>query len=304
MLAITMGDPNGIGPEIINKLLQQEKLPADTLIIGNRQALEAFGPINYEVIDPFGPLTEYNQGRATKQNGAASYAYITHAIQLATAKKISGIVTAPINKEALHLAGYAFDGHTEILAAQTGTTNFGMMFASSALNIMLTTIHKSLRAVPDMITQEKVRTTITLGRQGMADLGLTNPRIAVCGLNPHAGENGIFGTEECEILKPVIQAYQAQGVSIAGPFPADTVFTPTQRSKYDLIIAHYHDQGLIPLKMLAFDSAVNITVGLPIVRTSVDHGTAYDIVGQGIASTESLKQAIILADRIAKNRHD
>lgn len=303
MLAITMGDPNGIGPEIINKLLKTEKFSVPIVIIGNRPALEAFGVVNCEIIDPFGPLEEYNKGRATKQNGAASYAYVAQAIQLAQEKKIAGIVTAPINKAALHLAGYNFDGHTEILAEKTQTPNFGMMFAAEELNIILTTIHKQLRSVPELITKEKLTKIIGLGLRGLQSLGIMNPRLAVCGLNPHAGENGIFGHEEQEIISPVIQEYQNQGIQISGPYPADTLFTPQLRKQFDLIIAHYHDQGLIPLKMLAFDNAVNITVGLPFVRTSVDHGTAYDIVGKNCAKTTSLKQAILLAERIIKNTH-
>lgn len=298
-----MGDPNGIGPEIIAKLLSVEKFSTDIVIIGNRQALEIQGKITTEVIDPFGPLLEYGQGRATAQNGQASYAYVAEAIRLAKAKKIDGIVTAPINKEALHLAGYKFDGHTEILAEHTQTKDFGMMFASEHLNIILTTIHKALQDVPGLITAQRLRTIIKLGLQGLADLGITKPRLGVCGLNPHAGEHGIFGTEEQDIIIPVIQEYQKQDLQISGPYPADTLFTPSSRQRFDLIIAHYHDQGLIPLKMLAFDSAVNITVGLPIVRTSVDHGTAYDIVGKNIAHTTSLQNAILLAERIIKNRH-
>lgn len=303
MLAITMGDPNGIGPEIIMKLLNNETFSSDLVVIGHRPALEAFGPCPCEIVDPFGTLQEYNRGQATAQSGAASYAYLTHAIQLAQAKKISGIVTAPLNKEALHLAGYAYDGHTEILAEQTQTKDFGMLFASAQLNIMLTTIHKPLRAVPELVTAEKLRTAIRLGLQGMQDLGIAQPRIGVCGLNPHAGENGIFGSEEQTVIAPVIAECKKNGVLISGPFPADTLFTPQSRARFDLIVAHYHDQGLIPLKMLAFDSAVNITVGLPIVRTSVDHGTAYDIVGKNLASAESLKNAILLAERIIQNKH-
>ncbi len=167
---------------------------------------------------------------------------------------------------------------------------------------MLTTIHKSLKEVPALITKQRFAKTIDLAILGLRDLGIKNPRIAVCGLNPHAGENGIFGSEEQKVLTPVIKKYQKNKINIQGPFPADTIFIPVNLAKYDLIIAHYHDQGLIPVKILAFDEAVNITVGLPIIRTSVDHGTAYDIVGKRIASISSLSAAVAVARQIVKNK--
>lgn len=297
MLAITMGDPNGIGPEIITKLLNQPGF-MDCVVIGNSEAL---GKINKKVtvIDPFGPLKEHNNGRATAQNGEASYWYVLTAIEMAQKGIIDGIVTAPLNKEALHKAGYRFDGHTEILAGVTGTKKFGMMFWSPKLNIMLSTIHKPLEKVPGLLTKQKFQETIDLALSGMNDLGVKNPRIGVCGLNPHAGEGGLFGDEEQKIMIPVIRRYK----NVFGPYSADTLFTPERIRQFDLIIAHYHDQGLIPLKMLAFDTAVNITVGLPIVRTSVDHGTAYDIVGKNSAHTGSLKNAIVCARKIVRSRN-
>lgn len=302
MLAITMGDPNGIGPEIICRYLQ--KYPnKNILIVGNQRVLTScWRSFANPVLDPFGKIKEWGEGRAVPENGAASYAYVTKAIELAKNKEIEGLVTAPINKTALHLAGFNIDGHTEILAQRTGTRKFAMMFWSPTLKIMLTTIHKALRSVPELITAERFVDTIELAKSGLADLGIKEPRIAVCGLNPHAGENGIFGDEEERVLNPIITDYQKKGLAIAGPFPADTMFIPERSKKYDLVIAHYHDQGLIPLKMQAFDSAVNITVGLPIVRTSVDHGTAYDIVGQGKAHIDSLKNAVMIAKKIIRNR--
>ncbi len=300
MLGITMGDPNGIGPEIIGKYLKTDPDP-DIVIIGSATALAEYNLPN-KIIDPFGKLKEIAKGRPTPENGLASYSYVVKAIEMAKKREIAAIVTAPLNKEALHLEGINFDGHTEILAEQTKTKDFGMMFYSPKIKIMLTTIHKSLKEVPALITKQRFAKTIDLAILGLRDLGIKNPRIAVCGLNPHAGENGIFGSEEQKVLTPVIKKYQKNKINIQGPFPADTIFIPVNLAKYDLIIAHYHDQGLIPVKILAFDEAVNITVGLPIIRTSVDHGTAYDIVGKRIASISSLSAAVAVARQIVKNK--
>lgn len=303
MLAITMGDPNGIGPEIVAGYLKEN--PAeDILVIGNEKALGFFAPqLKCQVIDPAGELTEHSRGRPLADNGRASFLYIQKAIAMALAGEITAIVTSPLNKEALHLAGYHFDGHTEILAEASGVKKFGMMFWSPAFNVMLTTIHKPLKAVPALITQDRFKNTLELALLGMMQLGVSNPAIAVCGLNPHAGEGGIFGGEEQNILLPVIDCFRAAGHNISDPLPADTAFTPAKIKKYDIFIAHYHDQGLIPLKMAAFDQAVNITLGLPFVRTSVDHGTAYDIAGRGLAHLGSLANAVEIARKIAGNRN-
>ncbi len=302
MLAITMGDPNGIGPEIVARYLK-ENPSSDIVVIGNEKALRFFDQqLSCQVIDPVGDLTEHSRGRPLAGNGRASFLYVQKAIEMALAGKIAGLVTAPLNKEALHLAGYHFDGHTEILAAASGVKKFGMMFWSPNLNVILTTIHKPLKNVPELITQERFKNTLELALLGMSQLGVKDPAIAVCGLNPHAGEGGIFGSEEQNILLPVIAQFRAAGHNISDPLPADTAFTPEKIKKYDIFVAHYHDQGLIPLKMVAFDQAVNITVGLPFVRTSVDHGTAYDIAGQGIAHLSSLANAVEIAKKIIVNR--
>jgi 4-hydroxythreonine-4-phosphate dehydrogenase len=211
-------------------------------------------------------------------------------------------VTAPLNKEAIHLAGYSFPGHTEILAERTGTMAYAMLFVSEPLNVILTTIHCALSEVPRLMTAEKLESTIHLGAQAMRQLGVAAPRIAVAGLNPHAGEAGRFGNEETTVMLPVIRAFQGCGYSVEGPFPADTLFRDAVAGRYDLVVAQYHDQGLIPLKLLAFDSAVNVTVGTPVIRTSPDHGTAYAIAGKGIAKPESLIAAIRLAARLAETR--
>ena len=195
----------------------------------------------------------------------------------------------------MHLAGYNYPGHTEILADKTNTKDYAMLFVSSKLNVILTTIHCSLQEVFKQLTLEKLSSTITLGHQAMQKLGIRHPRIAVAGLNPHAGEGGLFGDEEARIIVPVISHFQQKGLAIEGPLSPDTVFLAALMGKYDLVVAQYHDQGLIPLKLVAFDQAVNVTVGTPIIRTSPDHGTAYDIVGKGIASADSLIEAIKVA---------
>ncbi|GBR76082.1 4-hydroxythreonine-4-phosphate dehydrogenase [Candidatus Termititenax persephonae] len=297
-IGITMGDPNGVGAEIIVKLLKNKGY-RDCVVYGNPLALSG---LKNQIIDPFGRLTEHGRGRVTAENGRAAYQYLQAAAGDALSGAIDAVVTAPLNKQALRAAGYKQDGHTEILAELTGTKKYGMFFYAPELCVMLTTIHQSIRQVPRLLTRQKLADTIDLGLAAIRLLGLRQPRVAVCGLNPHAGENGIFGREETTIITPVIKNYQKRGVKIAGPFPADALFTPAQRRKYDLVIAQYHDQGLIPLKLLAFERAVNVTVGLPIIRTSVDHGTAYDIAGQGKASTGSLAAAIRLARQMVKNR--
>ena len=299
-IGITMGDPNGIGPEITARLLADGEC-ADCVVYGNAATLKRYANIPNEIIDPYGGLQEHSRGRVLADCGAAAYAYIKTAAQDTLAGKIDALVTAPLNKEALHKAGYKYDGHTEILAKLTKTKKYGMFFYSPEMCVMLTTIHKSLKQVPGLLTQAKLKDTIALALSGLQSLGIRRPRLAVCGLNPHAGENGIFGNEEQNIIIPVVKNYQRKKINISGPFAADTLFTPQQRQKYDLIIAHYHDQGLIPLKMLAFANAVNITIGLPIIRTSVDHGTAYDIAGRGIASFGSLEEAVRIARIIIRN---
>ncbi|MDR1453562.1 MAG: 4-hydroxythreonine-4-phosphate dehydrogenase PdxA [Candidatus Margulisbacteria bacterium] len=295
-IGITMGDPNGIGAEIIVKLLKSGRY-RDCVVYGNPAALRG---LKNPITDPFGKLSEYGRGRVTAENGRAAYKYLAAAARDALAGRLDAIVTAPLNKEALHLAGYRYDGQTEILAKLAKTKKHGMFFYSPALCVMLTTIHKSIRQVPKLLTKQKLRDTIELGLEAMRNLGVPRSRVAVCGLNPHAGENGIFGREEQKIIAPVVREFQARQINIQGPLPADTLFV--QRRAYDLIIAQYHDQGLIPLKMLALDRAVNVTIGLPIIRTSVAHGTAYDIAGRGAADTGSLAAAVRLARLLVKNR--
>jgi 4-hydroxythreonine-4-phosphate dehydrogenase len=220
------------------------------------------------------------------------------AIDDAQLGRIAAIVTAPLNKEAMHAAGLDFPGHTEILAQRSGTEHVAMMLVNEQLRVILTTIHLALSDVPKTITQALELRTIELAHQACQGMGIENPRIAVAGLNPHAGENGKFGREEIEVIVPAIQRARAQGINVTGPWPGDTIFMRARRGEFDMVVAQYHDQGLIPIKYLGVDEGVNVTVGLPFVRTSVDHGTAFDIAGQGIADPASLETAFKLAMRM------
>ncbi len=222
----------------------------------------------------------------------------------AQAGGIQGIATAPINKEALALAGLPWRGHTEMLAALTNAARVAMMFWSEKLRVVLATIHIPLAKVPAALTIESVTDIIELTHRELPRFGIAHPRIALAGLNPHAGEHGVLGAEETDVLEPAVARSAQAGIDIAGPFPGDTIFLRAVRGEFDVVIACYHDQGLIPIKMIAFGQAVNVTLGLPIIRTSVDHGTAFDIAGKGIADPESMVQAVLLAARLASASDD
>jgi 4-hydroxythreonine-4-phosphate dehydrogenase len=215
------------------------------------------------------------------------------------AQEVHALVTAPINKEALRLAGVPYPGHTEILADLSSTTDYAMMLATEELRIVLVTVHQSLRTAIDAITTDRVLEIIRLTHRTLQRSGLTAPRIAVAGLNPHAGENGLFGREDLDIIAPAIQTAQGEGIQASGPWPADTVFMRARAGAFDVVVAQYHDQGLIPVKYLGIEHGVNITIGLPFVRTSVDHGTAFDIAGLGTADHTSLLAALTQADRLS-----
>lgn len=326
VIAITMGDPGGVGPEIVLKAINSNVVSnlCHPVIIGDmgvmteaRHCLPITMHLPLKTVsepdDDTGHLAavidmanvapdDLTVGKAGAYAGHASVEYIKKAVELAQAGKVAAVVTAPINKETLKMAGYGYPGHTELLAELTGTTDFGMMLVGGGLRVILVTIHTSLASVPSMITREKVLGTIRLARRACDMLGLTAPRIAVAGLNPHAGEHGLFGDEEGRHIIPACEEARAEGMKVTGPVPPDTLFHKARRGDFDIVVAMYHDQGLIPLKMLAFGSAVNVTVGLPIIRTSVDHGTAYDIAGKGIANPDSLIQAVKLAAEMAARR--
>ena len=328
-LAVTMGDAAGIGPEVIVKalaspvvwracrpivigsvpVLQREtRRLSSSLTVAPLQGDHGWEPVirrgRIPVFDPLKtPLGRVRAGQPARGPGAASVEFIQTAVQLAMTGRVSGMVTAPINKESLHLAGYPYPGHTELLADLTGTKHFGMMLMGGPLKILFVTTHLALRDVPDALTTQRVFQAIRLAHRAMKDyFKILKPRIGVAALNPHAGEHGLFGNEEQDCIAPAVRLARRAKIQATLPLPADTLFGAAVRGTYDVVVAMYHDQGLIPLKTVAFGRCVNLTVGLPIIRTSVDHGTAYDIVGKGKADPQSLVEAIKLASQLTATR--
>jgi 4-hydroxythreonine-4-phosphate dehydrogenase len=315
-----MGDPAGIGPEVIAKALSGAHLRnvCRSIVIGSFPVMErtiktlklklneAMPPRRgtIAVLDPLEtPLRTFKPGMAAVETGAASVAFIKKAVELAQIGCIDGVVTAPINKEAINMAGCQYPGHTELLADLTRSNESGMMIVGGPLRIMFVTTHVAIRDLSSLLTQAKIEKAIRLAQLALTTLfGIKRPRIGVAALNPHAGENGLFGDEEARVILPAARAAQQEGILASDPLPADTLFGKAVKGSYDGVVALYHDQGLIPLKLVAFGTCVNLTVGLPIIRTSVDHGTAFDIVGKGVADPGSLIEAVKLAARIARNR--
>ena len=323
-----MGDPAGIGPEIILKALASPMVWRECrpIVVGSvpvfKKEMERLGSslkiVSFSeahsfsndklvikgrlpVLDPLKkPLGRFPMGKARRETGAASLQCIDTAVHLAQSQCVAGIVTAPINKEAIHLAGCSHPGHTELLAALTKTKNFGMMLMGGPLKILFVTTHISIRTMPAALTTKGIFHAIQLAHRAMRQhFQIARPRVGVAALNPHGGEHGLFGNEEQRIIAPAILKAKHAGMRVSGPWPADTLFGAAVRGDYDVVVAMYHDQGLIPLKTIAFGQCINMTVGLPILRTSVDHGTAYDIAGKGKADPQSLVQAITLAARLA-----
>jgi 4-hydroxythreonine-4-phosphate dehydrogenase len=282
-IAITAGDPAGIGPEIAAKAMSDPRVR------------DVCDPLLYGHADMGGIAA----GRLSAEAGRAAYDAIVSAVSAAMAGRVDAVATAPINKEAFALAGLPWRGHTELLAHLTGAPFVAMMFHTDVLRVVLATIHVPLSDVPRLLTQATLEQVIRLTARELPRFGCEAPRLAVCGLNPHAGEGGLLGFEEQRVLEPAIAACRRDGIAVSGPFPADTVFVRASRGEWDAVVACYHDQGMIPVKLLAFGRAVNVTLGLPIIRTSVDHGTAFDIAGRGIADHGSLVEAIRLAARLA-----
>lgn len=283
-IAVTAGDPAGIGPEIARKAMTDPRVRAvcEPLYYGSEQSFEP--------------------GTLSAAAGQAAYETICRAVRDAQAGGVQAVATAPINKEALSLAGLPWRGHTDMLAALTNASNVAMMFWSEKLRVVLATIHIPIAEVPAALTREAVDSIIRLTARELPRFGFPRPRLALAGLNPHAGEHGLIGSEDDRVLAPSVGRARLAGIDIAGPLPGDTVFVRAVRGEFDAVIACYHDQGLIPIKMAAFGQAVNVTLGLPIIRTSVDHGTAFDIAGKGIADPESMVQAVLLAARLAAGR--
>ena len=330
-LAITMGDPAGIGPEIIVKAARrlQPRLAAGEMrlaVIGHRSALAAACQLLGEDLvfaeTPDAPLSlipageEHGPvafGEISAEAGRFSYLAVARAVEMAQADRIDAIVTAPLNKAALNLAGYKYAGHTDMLADLTGASSSVMLLVHGDMRVSHVTTHVALADVPRLLTPERLRRVIDLTIAAVRDLGIAKPRIAIAALNPHAGEGGLFGRQDIEISTPVIEACRAEGLDVTGPVPGDTVFVKLRARQFDAVVAMYHDQGHIPVKLLGFDvdpetgrwqalSGVNVTLGLKVIRTSVDHGTAFDIADKGIANEDSLIEAVDCALRMAATR--
>jgi 4-hydroxythreonine-4-phosphate dehydrogenase len=326
-IAITMGDPAGIGPEVVLKALNDEAVRAACLpvVFGDTAALESAArqldvTVDWKVVDDPKALTGTGEGarvvdlggvpegllfggRATEAGGQASLRYIHEATSAVQAGHAQALVTAPANKQALGLAGCTAAGHTDLLAERFGVEHPVMMLVGGPLRVALVTHHVALRDVDRQITCEGiVRTARTTAKELARHFHIAGPRLAVCGLNPHAGDAGRFGDEEGRVIGPALSVLRDEGIEAVGPLPPDTCFLRASRGEFDAVIAMYHDQGLIPLKLLAFEEGVNVTLGLPIIRTSPDHGTAYDIAGEGVAAPRSMVAAILLAARMCSRR--
>ena len=339
LLGITMGDPAGVGPEITAKALATPEVASSCrpVVIGDRSVMEAtltllrsslalhpvstpadcrFEPGTLECLD-LGNVDASTLPRAqvSAEAGRAAYAYIERAVRLCQSGEIDGMVTAPVNKEALAAAGVQHSGHTEILAKLSNTKDFAMLLMGRELKVIHVTTHVALRRVPDLCTEDRVLRVIRLAQQTMNGLGRPRPRIAVCGLNPHAGEDGLFGDEEKTQIIPAMERARREGLDVHGPLPADTLFSRARGGEFDIVVAMYHDQGHVPVKTLGFTydekrgqwtglSGVNVTVGLPFLRVSVDHGTAFDRAWKGIANPESMLEAIDVSVRMLTARAD
>lgn len=320
-IGITMGDAAGVGPEIIARLLGEPGTLHPAVVYGDagvmQKALDltglgtrlsvkavtdithaqaAMSPGTIVVVNRYLPLpATLPPGQLNGDAGRAAYEYLCQAIDDALAGHLRAIVTAPLNKAAMQLGGIDYPGHTEILADRTRTRHYAMMLANTELRVILVTIHIPLAQVSPALSIDKELQTIRLAHNACRHAGIKHPKVAVAGLNPHAGEQGKFGREDIDIIEPAIAAARAEGIDATGPWPGDTIFMRARRGEFDIVVAQYHDQGLIPVKYLGVDEGVNVTVGLPFIRTSVDHGTAYDIAGKGLADAGSLRAAFNMA---------
>jgi 4-hydroxythreonine-4-phosphate dehydrogenase len=325
IIAVTMGDPAGIGPEIIIKSLAEGELTGSpVVVVGCAQTLRRilalgvtpqaelriiervdqaqFAPGVINVIDePLADPAGLVPGKVQAQAGDLACRCVKRATALAMSGEVKAIATAPLNKEALHLAGHNFPGHTELLAQLTNSKDYAMVLYTDKLKVIHVSTHVALRKFLDTLSEARVKTVIRVADDFLRRVGFASPRIAVAGVNPHAGENGLFGDEEIKFVAPAVTAMQAQGLNVTGPCPPDTVFMQCHEGMYDMVVAMYHDQGHIPLKLLGFYDGVNITAGLPFIRTSADHGTAFDIAWTGKAKSESMAVSIQLAMQITRD---
>ena len=323
LVAVTMGDPAGVGPEIIVKTFAEPDFTERNraVVIGDVAILERavelldlslrVNPVTapedglYEpgVMDviPASDLPEdLPFGKLDAGAGVAAFEYVRRSIELALDRSVAAVATAPLNKEAMHLGGHKYPGHTEILAELTGTEDYAMMLVAEDLRVIHVSTHVALREAIERATPERELAVIQLAYDALKKLGVEEPRIAVAGLNPHAGENGLFGTEDAERIRPAVERAIEEGLDVSGPHPPDTVFSQAKQGRFDIVVVQYHDQGHIPIKLLGFETGVNVTVGLPFFRTSVDHGTAFDIAGTGKADHSSMKAALDLARELSR----
>jgi 4-hydroxythreonine-4-phosphate dehydrogenase len=322
VIAVTMGDPAGIGPEIVARTFAEEGFQGENkaFVVGDaammRRATGLLG-LSLDVNEVSGPeeagfepgsvavlqVDELPEdlpfGELDARAGAAAFEYVRRATELAREGRVGAVATAPLNKEAMHLGGYEYPGHTEILAELTGTEDYAMMLVTEELRVIHVSTHVSLREAIERVSKERVLTVVQLAKDALAKIGVDEPRIAVAGLNPHAGENGLFGDEDAERIAPAVAEAVVQGIDTSGPHPPDTVFARARKGEFDMVVVQYHDQGHIPIKLMGFEGGVNVTVGLPFFRTSVDHGTAFDIAGTGKADHSSMRAAIDLARELA-----
>lgn len=319
VVAVTMGDPSGIGPEVVVKAARDAAVrrACQVLIVGDPGLLERAqaprwptrepgsaartdAPVLVEPVTRLTPAAS-RPGRSTRAGGEASYRYILRAVELIHAGGADAMATAPISKKRLNDAGHPWPGHTELLAHLTGTREVRMMLYGPRLKVVLATVHLPLTEVAATLTRKRVRNTIELTHRWLREwFGLAEPRLAVAALNPHGGEDGMFGREERRVIRPAVRDCSGRGMGVSGPVPADSLFHRAAAGEYDAVVCMYHDQGLGPFKLLHFTDGVNLTLGLPLIRTSVDHGTACDIAGKGAADARSMKQAILLAAKLAR----
>lgn len=311
VIGITIGDPNGIGPEIVVKSLSclEIKGICTPTVFGSRKILNEVKRIlalstDFETVDFDNfDTSDLKAGNNDRRAGQAALDYIEHSVDYALQEKVDAIVTAPISKKSIHLTGSSYPGHTEMLSDLTGSDKVAMMFEGNLFRVVLVTIHRPLSEIPRLINFDNVFNTIKLTHKFLIELfAIPNPTLVVCGLNPHAGESGAFGTEEIKFIKPAVNMAKEDGIRVEGPLPSDTLFYMAAKGKWDAVIAMYHDQGLIPFKMVSFKDGVNITLGLPIIRTSPDHGTAFDIAWKALADPSSMIAAIKTAVRLAENK--
>jgi len=323
LIAVTMGDAAGIGPEIIAKTSAEPDFTERNraLVIGDVTILERavnllglslrvnpvaapdegrYEPGVMDVIPASDLPYDLPFGKLDARAGAAAFEYVRRSIELVLNGNVAAVATAPLNKEAMHLGGHKYPGHTEILADLTGTEDYAMMLVAEDLRVIHVSTHVALREAIERATPERELAVIHLAHDAMKKLGVEEPRIAVAGLNPHAGENGLFGGEDAEKIRPAVERARQQGLDASGPHPPDTVFSQAKKGRYDIVVVQYHDQGHIPIKLLGFETGVNVTVGLPFFRTSVDHGTAFDIAGTGEADHSSMKAALDLARELSR----